>query len=47
MQDWRFASGHGFSRVTKAATTYDSVQVYEFLFPDGKTRKFYVVGQSE
>jgi hypothetical protein len=27
--------------------TYDSYQVYEFLFPDGKTRKFDVVGQSE
>jgi hypothetical protein len=28
-------------------TTYDSYQVYEFLFPDGKTRKFDVVGQFE
>jgi hypothetical protein len=28
-------------------TTYDSYQVYEFLFPDKKTRKFDVVGQSE
>jgi hypothetical protein len=28
-------------------TTYDSYQVYEFLFPDGKTRSFDVVGQSE
>jgi hypothetical protein len=28
-------------------TTYDSYQVYEFLFPDGKTRKFDVVGQIE
>jgi hypothetical protein len=28
-------------------TTYDSYQVYEFLFPDGKTRKFQVVGQIE
>jgi hypothetical protein len=26
---------------------YDSKQVYEFLFPDSKTRKFLVVGQSE
>jgi hypothetical protein len=26
---------------------YDSYQVYEFLFPDNKTRKFLVVGQSE
>jgi hypothetical protein len=26
---------------------YDSYQVYEFLFPDGKTRKFDVVGQIE
>jgi hypothetical protein len=26
---------------------YDSVQVYEFLFPDKKTRKFAVVGQIE
>jgi hypothetical protein len=28
-------------------TTYDSYQAYEFLFPDGKTRKFDVVGQWE
>jgi hypothetical protein len=28
-------------------TTYDSYQVYEFLFPDGKTRSFDVVGQIE
>jgi hypothetical protein len=28
-------------------TTYDSVQVYEFLFADKKTRKFDVVGQTE
>ena len=28
-------------------TTYESDQVYEFLFPDKKTRKFDVVGQSE
>ncbi len=28
-------------------TTYDSFQVYEFLFPDKKTRKFDVVGQTE
>jgi hypothetical protein len=27
--------------------TYDSLQVYEFLFPDQKTRKFTVVGQTE
>jgi len=27
--------------------TYDSFQVYEFLFPDQKTRKFTVVGQTE
>ena len=27
--------------------TYDSLQVYEFLFPDQKTRKFEVVGQME
>jgi len=26
---------------------YDSYQVYEFLFPDQKTRKFIVVGQTE
>jgi hypothetical protein len=26
---------------------YDSWQVYEFQFPDGKTRKFLVVGQLE
>jgi len=26
---------------------YDSMQVYEFLFPDGKTRQFQVVGISE
>ncbi len=28
-------------------TAYDSVQVYEFLFPDNKTRKFEVVGVTE
>jgi hypothetical protein len=28
-------------------TTYDSIQVYEFLFADKKTRKFEVVGQTE
>ena len=28
-------------------TTYESSQAYEFLFPDNKTRKFEVVGQSE
>jgi hypothetical protein len=28
-------------------TSYESVQVYEFLFPDKKTRRFEVVGQSE
>jgi hypothetical protein len=28
-------------------TTYESSQAYEFLFPDKKTRKFIVVGQSE
>ena len=28
-------------------TTYESVQVYEFLLPDKKTRKFTVVGISE
>ena len=28
-------------------TQYDSLQVYEFLFPDKKTRKFEVVGQME
>jgi hypothetical protein len=28
-------------------TTYDSFQVYEFLFPDNKTRKFEVVGITE
>ena len=27
--------------------TYDSYQIYEFLFPDQKTRKFIVVGQME
>jgi hypothetical protein len=26
---------------------YDSYQVYEFLFPDNKTRRFALVGQSE
>lgn len=26
---------------------YDSIQIYEFLFPDNKTRQFRVVGQSE
>jgi hypothetical protein len=28
-------------------TAYDSLQVYEFLFADKKTRKFEVVGQTE
>jgi len=28
-------------------TEYDSLQVYEFLFHDKKTRKFEVVGQTE
>ena len=26
---------------------YDSFQIYEFLFPDKKTRKFWLVGLSE
>ncbi len=28
-------------------TAYESSQAYEFLLPDGKTRKFIVVGQTE
>jgi len=28
-------------------TAYDSYRVYEFLFPDNKTRKFVVVGVTE
>jgi hypothetical protein len=28
-------------------TTYESSQEYEFLFPDKKTRKFFVTGQTE
>jgi hypothetical protein len=28
-------------------TAYDSYQVYEFLFPDNKTRRFEVVGVME
>jgi hypothetical protein len=28
-------------------TTHESSQAYEFLFPDKKTRKFTVVGQTE
>ncbi len=28
-------------------TTYESSQAYEFLFPDKKNRKFFVVGESE
>jgi hypothetical protein len=28
-------------------TTYDPIQVYEFLFADKKARKFEVVGQTE
>jgi hypothetical protein len=28
-------------------TAYDSHQVYEFLFPDKKTRKFVIVGETE
>lgn len=31
----------------KHKTAYESLQVYEFLFPDGKTVKFTVMGQSE
>jgi hypothetical protein len=27
--------------------SYESSQTYEFQFPDGKTRKFLVIGQSE
>jgi hypothetical protein len=29
------------------AGTYDSWRIYEFLFPDKKTRQFVVVGESE
>jgi len=28
-------------------SAYESRQEYEFLFPDSKTKKFIVVGQSE
>jgi len=28
-------------------SAYDARQIYEFLFPDNKTRKFIVVGQTE
>jgi hypothetical protein len=28
-------------------TTYDSYQLYEFLFPDSKTRRFDVAGEIE
>lgn len=28
-------------------TPYESYRMYEFLFPDKKTRKFHLVGQSE
>jgi hypothetical protein len=28
-------------------TTYDSLQIYEFLFPDMKTRKYLLVGMTE
>jgi hypothetical protein len=28
-------------------SAYDTLQVYEFLFPDSKTRKFQIVGASE
>jgi hypothetical protein len=28
-------------------TTYESYQEYELLFPDKKTRKYFVIGQSE
>jgi hypothetical protein len=28
-------------------TTYDSLRVYEFLFPDMKTRQYYLVGVAE
>jgi hypothetical protein len=28
-------------------TAYESIQEYQFLFPDNKTKKFTVIGQSE
>jgi hypothetical protein len=28
-------------------TSYDSYRIYEFLFPDMKTRKYYLVGATE
>jgi hypothetical protein len=31
----------------KHDTAYESLRRYEFLFPDRKTRKFWVVGQNE
>jgi hypothetical protein len=33
--------------VTDEHNAYEFTQVYEFLLPDGKTRKFGVVGTSE
>jgi hypothetical protein len=31
----------------KHKTTYESLQAYDFLFPDGRTVRFTVTGQSE
>jgi hypothetical protein len=46
---WLLALGDYKAKLVKDAHrgTYDSFQIYEFLFPDQKTRKFNVVGQTE
>ena len=31
----------------KSEHTYEYARTYEFLFPDGKTRKYFVVGETE
>jgi len=44
-----FRVGDYKARIVKDDTPrpYDYMRTYEFLLPDGKTRKFWVVGESE
>ena len=44
-----FATGDYKARLVKVErkASYEYLQIYEFLFSDGKTRKYYVVGLSE
>jgi hypothetical protein len=46
---WLLALGDYKARLAndEHAGTYKSIRIYEFLFPDEKTRKFRVVGQTE